>query len=215
MTTATIPGTSLVLMSVWALSGQAPSPTAFPIVQVRVFTHAAVDAPTVQLAKTTASTLLESGRIGTEWQDCGTAESACEAGNPVQVNVLMLPVAKMTEEDVSGEVVQDQATRTPTVLVYLPNLVDRVRIVRQSAAGRSNPALATLQLGHLVGLAIAHEVGHVFGLPHTESGVMKARLGMDDLIALHASRLAFTPRDSAALRLALVARARQGTADGR
>lgn len=211
MTTATIPGTSLVLLSMWALSGQAPGPPAFPIVQVRVFAHAAVDVPTVQLAKTTASKLLESGRIGTEWQDCGTVGGTCnEASAPVQVNVLLLPVAKMTEDDVSGEVVQDQATGTPTVLVYLPNLADRVRILRQSAAGRSHPALATLQLGHLIGLAIAHEVGHVFGLPHAASGVMKARLATDDLLALHASRLAFTPRDTTAMRQALVTRARQG-----
>ncbi len=194
----------------------APAIAGAAIVQLRVFPHASVDAPTLQLATTTASKLLASGRINVEWRECGTPERNCnELSEPVKVIVLLLPVAKTTDEDVSAEVVQDQSTRAPTVLVYLPNLADRVRTIRQSAAGRSNPALATLQLGDLVGLAIAHEVGHVFGLPHAPSGVMKARLGTDDLLALHAARLTFTQRDTAAMRQALVARARPGVSGSR
>jgi hypothetical protein len=185
-------------------------------VRLRVFAHAAVDAPNLELAKATAMTLLESARIGVDWRNCGTVEDTCsQPAEPVSVIVLLMPVSKMTRDDVSAEVVRSQSTRVPTVLVYLPNLADRVRTVRQSAAGRSRPDLATLQLGHLVGLAIAHEVGHVFGLPHSPSGVMKARLATDDLLALRASRLVFNSKDTLALREALVARARQDAADGR
>jgi Putative peptidase family len=205
----------LALSLLRTLPEPAPAGAGAAIVQLRVFGHAAVDAPTLQLARTTTSKLLDSARIGAEWRDCGTVESTCNASSePVQVIVLLLPVAKTTEEDVSGEVVQDQSTRAPTVIVYLPNLADRLRTILQSAPGRSNPALATLQLGHLIGLAIAHEVGHVFGLPHTLSGVMKARLATDDLIALHRARLAFTPRDTAAIGLALASRTRRA-ADSR
>jgi hypothetical protein len=188
----------------------APAIAGAATVQVRVFPHASVDAPTLQLARDSASKLLASGRISAEWRECGTPERNCsESNDPVVVIVLLLPVAKMTDEDVSGEVVQDHSTRAPTVIVYLPNLADRLRTILQSAPGRSNPALATLQLGHLIGLAIAHEVGHVLGLPHAPSGVMKARLVTDDLIALQATRLAFTPRDRAALKLALASRTRR------
>ncbi len=192
------------------LAGPAPAIAGAATVQLRVFPHASVDAPTLQLARTTASKLLASGRISAEWRECGTPERNCsESSEPVAVIVLLLPVAKTTDEDVSGEVVQDQSTRAPTVIVYLPNLADRLRTIVQSAPGRSNPALATLELGHLIGLAIAHEVGHIFGLPHTPAGVMKARLATDDLIALQAARLAFTPRDTAAMELALESRARR------
>ena len=219
MSTAIIPAIFSALLAL-GLMGTVPEPApgvaGVATVQLQVFAHAAVDAPTLQLARTTASKLLESTRIGAEWQDCGTVASTChESSEPVVVIVLLLPVAKTTEEDVSGEVVQDQYTRVPSVIVYLPTLADRVRTIRQSAAGRSNPALATLQLGHLVGLAIAHEVGHVFGLPHTSSGVMKARLATDDLIALHAARLTFTPKDTATIRQALVSRTRLGAPDTR
>ena len=197
------------------LPGPAPAIAGAATVELRVFSHASVDAPTLQLARTTASKLLASGRISAEWRECGTRERSCnESSELVPIIVLLLPVAKTTDEDVSAEVVQDQSTRAPTVLVYLPNLADRLRTILQRAAGRSNPALATLQLGHLIGLAIAHEVGHVFGLPHTPSGVMKARIASDDLMALHQARLAFTPRDTAAMKLALVSHTRRA-ADSR
>ena len=205
----------LALGLLGTLPGPAPAVVVAAPVQLRVFPHASVDVPTLQLARTTASKLLASGRISAEWRECGTPEHSCtQSSGPVPVVVLLLPVAKTTDEDVSGEVVEDQSTRAPTVLVYLPNLADRLRTIRQSAPGHSNPVLATLRLGHLIGLAIAHEVGHVFGLPHTPSGVMKARLATDDLIALHRARLAFTPRDTAAMTLALASRTRRA-ADSR
>jgi hypothetical protein len=182
-------------------------------VRLRVFAHAAVDAANLELARATAIALLASASIGVDWRNCGTSEDTCsQPAEPVSVIVLLMPVSKMTLEDVSAEVVRSEPTRLPTVLVYLPNLADRLRSIRQSAAGRSRPDLASLQQGHLIGLAIAHEVGHVFDLSHSSSGVMKARLAMDDLVALRASRLVFNPRDTSTLRQALIAYARALTA---
>jgi hypothetical protein len=109
------------------------------------------------LSKATASELLASGGIRNEWLECGGFDDGCGGpGASVQVGVRLLPRTKVTDGDVSGEVAQDQRTRAPTVLVYLPILAERVRAIRVKAAGRSNPALATIQTGHLVGLTIAH-----------------------------------------------------------
>jgi hypothetical protein len=81
--------------------------------------------------------------------------------------VHLLPIASRTAPEISGEVVREPATNHPSVLVFVPRNVEVTQKIRQSPAGRSNPRLATLAPGHLVGLTIAHEVGHYLGLSHT------------------------------------------------
>ena len=192
---------TLRAVAVWGLSGVPGAPAAPPIVHLRVFAHATMERAALEQAMSTAGGLLESAGIDIEWQDCGAGGHTCTpAESAPQVTVLLMPVTKFTRDDVAAEVLHGLSTPVVTVLVYMPNLEDRLRTVQQSAAGRSNPGLATLRLHHLVGLAIAHEVGHGFGLSHGTSGVMKAPIVPGDLLALATSRLAFSSREAAALR---------------
>jgi hypothetical protein len=206
MTLATGLGTLLAVGLCW-LSGPPPPAGASPIVHLLVFAHATMDGQALAVANATTRQLFDPAGIDTEWRNCGGADGACpQTDNAMQVIVLLMPMAKFTREDVAAEVLHGGSTTVTTVLVYLPNLADRLRTVQRSAAGRSNPPLATLRLEHLVGLAIAHEIGHAFGLAHGPSGVMKARIVPDDLLALATSRLAFTSKDAAALRQSVLAR---------
>lgn len=143
------------------------------------------------LAARVASDLLASAGIAAVWVpvDRKPAANLDCCGAPIPVR--LLPVTRTREPETSGEVAQDNRTRAPIVLVYAPRVSEVTMSLRSRGPGRANPRLATLEFGHICGLVIAHEVGHVLGLPHAASGVMKATPGPAEAIALRESRLVF------------------------
>jgi hypothetical protein len=199
------------VFSAWLGSSFADSPspaatgrTSADIIKLRVSVSPRIDPASVKLAKAIATELLESACIEAEWPDDGVSGSGNGRGL-MWVDVQLLPHRKATQPDASGEVAHDGRTRAPAILVYMPRIAELVRALRTSTAGRSHPGLATVELGHLAGLTIAHEVGHILGLPHAPSGVMKARPGMDEVVKLRASQLRFLPPDAARMRQTMVA----------
>ena len=89
------------------------------------------------------------------------------------------------------------------VIIYTPRLREVVAALRRLPAARSQPALQTLDPGHLAGLAIAHEIGHGLGLPHRGSGVMKADPAVFEILELRAGRLGFADHERSRMHLAL------------
>ena len=205
MRRATITGVCHALLACGTLAAApASAPRPDVVVQLRVFPHAVVDPPTLQRTRETVSALLASAGVQVEWRDCPLTDLSCGGQAPSGAIVVRLLPSRSSGGHVFGETVHG-FDRDATVLLYVPGTIELTRSVRLSAAGRSNPALATLEVGHVLGLTMAHEVGHVLGLRHAVSGVMKAQFAIEDLVALRVSRLTFTPGEGAGMRLAISA----------
>jgi hypothetical protein len=203
MTRGTITGVCHALLACGTLAA-APASVPGPdiAVQLRVFPHAVVDAPTLHRTRETVTALLAAARVRIEWRDCPLADPSCGGPAPSEAIVVRLLPSRVAGGHVFGKTAH-HPDRDATVLLFVPRTFELAHTVRLSPAGRSNPALATLEPGDVLGLTMAHEVGHALGLRHAASGVMKARFAIDDLVALRVSRLTFSPGEGASMRQAI------------
>jgi hypothetical protein len=70
-------------------------------------------------------------------------------------------------------------------------------------ATRGNPLLVMPAHNDVVGAIVAHEIGHVLGLRHGASGLMRATLRSDDISALRRGQLGFSPQEGARMRVSV------------
>lgn len=198
-------GAAFVVTLMAVLCGAAHDPSRPDAVDVRlqVTMHGSLDRVDLERARVTAQTLLASASLQVGWSDSNSMACATVSDRSRLIQVLLMPTTSRTDSHLSGIVTRQPGSASPTVVVYVPALVDRAHAIQLGPFGRSNPLLAQLHAGHLVGLTIAHEVGHALGLHHSTSGLMRPRVEVDDVLALRAGRLAFTPEEAARMRASL------------
>jgi hypothetical protein len=173
-----------------------------PTLELRVITYGSQDRAGIDCARQTALDILKSAGLRVEWREC-SGDSCTAPAEGRFILVRLLPIASRSNAATSGEVVRHPVTGIPSIVVYVPRNAEIAQTVRRRGADGSNAVLATITTGHLNGLAIAHEIGHVMGLRHRSSGPMKSKPDTGDMIALRGLALRFEPAEIEAIRLAL------------
>jgi hypothetical protein len=148
-------------------------------------------------AQAIADRLLQTAGVAVKWRMCG-ATNVCSRATDASPNVTLILTPAVRPS--CGTAALERGGLSATVLISLSCIDQIIFKVGGSPWGRSNPLLSTLEAYHLTGAAIAHEIGHVLGLRHTPSGIMRARLDTDDILALRRGQLGFRPTEVAAMR---------------
>jgi hypothetical protein len=172
--------------------------------RVRAYAGRQVEPETLRRAVEVADDLLSKAGIAAAWRLCDPPASCPITESPIpEIVVILLAHTDSNRRGRCGMAAIDPSKSTGTVTVSVPCVQAVVDRLREQLATRTHPILARARHDDIVGAAVAHEIGHVLGLPHTLAGLMRARLGAGDILALRQGKLAFSSRESADIRLAL------------
>jgi hypothetical protein len=185
-----------VVLAALSAAGTGASNTT-PPVELRLFANKALPAAELLRARAVVDTLLKPARIAPLWVDCDAEVERCQSGadGTVVIEILIQPVTKGTRSGVCGEAAQSMDHRD-AVIVFAPCATAAVADLRRRS---TDPRLLTLRVGDLVGLTIAHELGHVWGLSHRPHGLMMPRFTLEGILDLRSGRTGLAPEEVAHL----------------
>ena len=198
---------ALFVLTFWlfGFSGSAVPPSAAtPALRVRLSPDHDVDRAIPDRVRAVAERLLASAGIATSWRLCD-ASHACEPiDSPVpEVVVILSSRPRPIGHDACGLAVGAGSSKG-TAIVSVTCVQSWLERLARDPAFYAQPLLAMPMPDDVVGAAVAHEIGHIFGLRHGRSGLMRAALRAKDVIELRQGRLAFARLDAARMRTAVL-----------
>ncbi|AMY09412.1 hypothetical protein LuPra_02629 [Luteitalea pratensis] len=160
-----------------------------PVFRVWTYVTGPLDLADRDTAEQIAQDLLGTAGITVDWRHCDRAGTcSLEDVAPPSVTLILMSAVRPT----CGTAALAPAVKAATVLVSVPCVEEVVFKLQRRVSTRTHPRVSTLKRRHLLGAAIAHELGHVLGLPHASTGLMRARLEIGDIVALMQGTLTFS-----------------------
>ena len=171
--------------------------------RVRVYADIQVDVATIRPALDVAQQLLASAGLVLAWRLCDSAQSCPVEDRPAhEIVVILSSRARQNGRDNCGLAAHGARDSAGTVIVSVPCLAGAAfRLTRRAGLG-TNPSLAMPRHDDLVGAIVAHEIGHLLGIRHAPTGLMRASLEAGDIIALRRGKLGFSPAEARGMRIA-------------
>jgi hypothetical protein len=171
------------------------------VLRVRAYADKRVDDATVRPALEVADHLLASAGLVVAWRICDTAQSCPVEDTPVPEIAVILSSRDRQAENCG---VAAHGARDPagTVVVSVPCVAGVAFQLTRRAGTRTHPLLAKSRHDDLIGAVVAHEIGHLLGIRHAPTGLMRESLEADDMIALRRGKLRFSPAEASRMRIA-------------